>query len=223
MSCHGRAGTCLLLLDFFGASTLAFFRISSSVELWAPYPELRFLVFCRIRFCMDGSYGFRARKMFSVALFLVVSGRLVSGPAFLSISGISISAFLFGVLFNGTCHAKTAPEKFCCHSILGFLACWSSVRRLFCDIRNFDFAFLSRIRFNGTRQAKLALGKFCGHSMLGFFLYGSVFGRVRSPLRLSSPLLFSSSRPSPFGGRPGGGLSPGSAPLSCCTQVTDST
>ena len=108
---HGRAGTCLFLLDFFGASTLAFLRISSSVELCLPYPELRFLVFCRIQFCMDGSYGFRTRKNFSVALFLVVSGRLVSGPVFLSISGISIFVFLSGINFKLDVSGKICSRK----------------------------------------------------------------------------------------------------------------
>ena len=147
MSCHGRAGTCLFLLNFFGVSTLAFFRISSSVELWVPYPELRYLVFfVELGFVWTAPMDSGRGKIFR-SLYLVVSGRLVSGPAFLSISGISISAFLFGILFNGTCHAKTAPEKFCCLLILGFLVCWSSVRRLFCDIRNFDFRLFVRNSF----------------------------------------------------------------------------
>ena len=111
-----------LLVGFFGATTLAFLRTSSSVELCLQYPELRFLVFCRIRFCMDGSYGFRARKNFSVALFLVVSGRLVSGPAFVPISGISSSAFLFGIFFMGSVMQNLLPKNFAVTRCLVF---WS--------------------------------------------------------------------------------------------------
>ena len=124
----------LLVGFFFGASSLAFLRMSSSVELCVPFPELRFLVFGRIRFCMDGRIQ-GAKKFFGRSIFgSFGAGRLVSGPVFLSISGISIFAFLFGILFNGTCHAKTAPET--CHSILGFLDFFgaSSLAFAFADI-----------------------------------------------------------------------------------------
>ena len=180
---HGRAGTCLFLLDFFGASSLAFLRISSSVELCLPYPELRFLVFGRIRFCMDGSYGFRARKNFSVALFLVVSGRLVSGPAFWSISGISIFVFLFGIFLMDVSFQN------CSRKILRSFDSWFFGLLVVCAAVCFAisgisiFAFLSGIRFNGTCQAKLALGKFCGHSMLGFFVDLSFVRRLFRDIR----------------------------------------
>ena len=153
---HGRAGTCLFLLDFFGASTLAFLRISSFVELCLPYPELRFLAFCRIRFCMDGSYGFRTRKNFSVALFLVVSGRLVSGPAFLSISGISIFVCLSGIIFLiGRVRQNLLPKNF---AVIRCLVFWS-VGRLcggcFAISRISIFAFLSGIFLMGRVRQNL--------------------------------------------------------------------
>ena len=111
----------------------------SGAEIFGFFAELGFVWTAP----MDSGRG----KFFSVALFLVVSGRLGSGPVFLSISGISISAFLFGILFNGTCHAKTAPEKFCCLSILGFLVCWSSVRRFFLRYPEFRFSPFVRKSF----------------------------------------------------------------------------
>ena len=187
MTCHGRAGTCLFLLAFFGASILAFLRISCSVELCLPYPELRFLVFCRIRFCRDGSYGFRARKIFSIALFLVVSGRLVSGPVFSSISGISIFAFLSGILFNGTCLAKTAPEKFCGHSMFGFLSVWRLCGGCFAIF--------------GGQIFVLVLVVFASCSVCAVRFYVACVALAA----LLFSLLFSSPRLSPLGGRPGRG------------------
>ena len=126
---------------------------------------------------MDSGRG----KIFRSLYFWLFRGALFPVRLFSSISGISIFASLSGILilFNGTCLAKTAPEKFCGPSMFGFLSVLAFVRRWFRDI--WWLVFLS-VRFGSLSRA--------------------------FPLRLSLFLLFSSPRLSPLGGRPGRGPPP---------------
>ena len=125
MTCHGRAGTCLFLLVFFGASFLA---ISSDI------------VFCGALFAISGAeilgyfveFGFvgtapmdSGREKFSdCSIFGCFGAPCFRTGFFRRYPEFRFFAFLSGILFYGTCLAKTAPEKFRGHAIFGFLSVW---------------------------------------------------------------------------------------------------
>ena len=148
---------------------------------------------------MDGSHGFRARKNFSIALFLVVSGRLVSGPVFFRrYPEFRFLPFCPEFFLMGRVWQKLPPKNF---AVMRFL--------VFCP---FGVRAAVVLRYLLVRF----LSWFWLCSLLVLYVRFVSVSRA-FPLRLSSSLFFSLLRVFLLWGvgRGGGFLPCSASPLSC--------
>ena len=179
MTCHGRfSGTFLASCWLFsGLTTLAFLRTSSSVEPLFAISGAEIFGFLSNsvlygRLLMDSG----REKFFSVALFLVVSGRLVSGPAFcVDIRNFDFCLFVRNYFLMGSVMQNLLPENF---AVIRCLVFFLSV----CRLCGGCFAI-----FGGSIFV-LGFGLVNGLLVLSVRSFGSLSRAF--PLRLSSIFLF---------------------------------